>query len=158
MRLKQKTYGFTLLEMVIAMILAVIIIALAYKAITMINKEWTIFKTKQDKNTAILLLKQTLDADIERAWYITYRGNKVFGIVTGDSTVLWKLDTVVLRKQSGQTDTFHVSIGIKDCSFIKLVNGDSVVRKLYCHITAPMDIKHVIFEKFYTSENLMSIQ
>lgn len=154
---RRKMHGFTILEMVIAMILSVIVIALVYVALSLVQKEWSVFKEKQDSNTGLLLFKQALDIDIENAHYITHPHKHVLHFISGEKNIKWIFDSMAVRKQNDITDTFFIKMKHPRYEHIKLINGDSVVRKMTFHIQQPMEIDNVIFEKRYTSADLMSI-
>lgn len=157
MKTKLKTPGFTILEMIIAMILSIIIIAFAYSAFKYILGVWQSFDDKQKKNINMLLFNKTMIYDIENTRCI-FRNDRAYKFIRTTDTIHYYFDTCIFRRVGTATDTFHISTENLTSEYILLMNGTNVVKSITFNITKPYEIDNVCFKKYYSSEELIAIQ
>ncbi len=149
--------AFTIVDVVISMIIAVIIVGIVYVMFFKLKNQLSFTSVINANNTTILRLKAALDADIENAELVKSISPTTFAFVTKGDTVYYYYGQVVIRSKSLLVDTFLVKT---DINFVKhtMFNGyDSVIRQIGLVLETQNSSIDYLITKKYSCEELIKI-
>lgn len=150
-------YGFTLLEMILAIVIGATIISLSYQVYNMINREWDNYYNVQNKLIEVSLFKEVLNRDIEKSSVISLQDDHTFDIIVEDDTIFYSIGNAVVRKHKGLIDSFNIKTDNLKFSYISCNESMQVINEIKFDLIDPIDIKEVLFKKRYTSEELLTV-
>src|SRR4051794_24174209 len=104
--MKTKVNAFTLMEVVIAMILAAISIAISFSVYSLISQSYRQYDLKNKKTAEFVQLSQLLQKDIQKAEYITGMQNEL-NLLSNEGEIDYLFEgAYLLRNHYGlKTDT-----------------------------------------------------
>jgi prepilin-type N-terminal cleavage/methylation domain-containing protein len=149
--------GFTLLEVILAMIIGLTVILMAYRVIQNIRDEWTGFYRAQNDLILLTVFNGALTQDINNARFIKAVDSSSFELIDGTDTITYAFGINILRARNNHTDTFPITVDRVSCALINALSEDRIVYSLAIKISQPMPIENVIFRKCYSSEELMAL-
>lgn len=157
---KQSSYyvhGFTLLELIVAMIIGAIMVTAFYWIYTYAVKQFMIYRQEQKDVATMILFKNALQNDINQCNYIITPDEKTYYFVYKTDTVAYDLYQTPRIKKNSITDSFAMIINQIKPEYIQLIRGTKVVKAINLSVSQPYEIKDVVFTKYYSSEQLMNI-
>lgn len=108
---KLLTYkAFTLVELLVAMAISAIVIAMAYVAFLFLTQRFVQQKNTSEKITNIYRLKDLLLHDYQKAHFAEFDGRELF-LKTDQSSIIYSTQPqqqMILRMLQSRTDTFWV--------------------------------------------------
>ncbi|MDR3678880.1 MAG: prepilin-type N-terminal cleavage/methylation domain-containing protein [Flavipsychrobacter sp.] len=149
--------AFTLLEMIIAIIIGSIIITLIYGIFLQIDKTWRLYHKNQEQLNSLLILKKTLQNDLNNSLFAKTFDEKKIILVNDIDSISYTIDTLVIRNSATESDTFNITVSNCHTSFIKHLESQGIVDKILLDIDKPIEIKSVLFKKNYSSSELMNL-
>lgn len=109
---KDKTYNaFTLVEMLVALVISMLVIGMAYTAFLFLTGRFTHQKNISESLTSIYRLKDLIEQDYSKAQDAQIDDDELV-LSYVDATIVYSADSkngYVLRNLGEQTDTFYVS-------------------------------------------------
>lgn len=153
-----KLNGFTLLEVIIAMIISAIIIIISYQSMFIVQKEWSLCTKSQNELTEMMLLKKALGQDIEHASYILKTNKQKLLFVTPSDTIHYSFSNKIIRSINDVSDTFHILLSGYEIIPLMCIKDNKVVKSINLDIKYPIEIKNVCFNKYYTCADLMKLE
>jgi len=106
---KHRTYkAFTLVELLLAMAIGLLIIAMAYMAFLFLTQRFIQQKKSSETITNTYRLKDLLSWDYQRAHTVKYEGRDLF-LETNQSNIIYKAhpeEQMIMRILAHRTDTF----------------------------------------------------
>ncbi len=142
--------------MIITMIIGAIVIALVYNLLLYIKKEWTEFDKRQQQIRVLMAFRQTLQADIDNASILFGSSNDKLDLVNKDDTISYVLRSPLIRIDHEQKDTFFIAISNVRFRYIDFLKEKNVVKAIWIDLDEPVQIKESVFDKFYSSDDLVS--
>jgi len=101
----QRLCAFTIMEVTVSMLIAAIVIGIAYTAYSIISRSYTTFKYKNDDLAVLNRVDELLRRDFGKAEMVTRSGN---GLLIGDH-ISYEFSPAYIVRNSGTIDTFKVS-------------------------------------------------
>jgi hypothetical protein len=152
--------SFTLIEMVLAMMLAAIVIGMAYTAFTLFSRLYGGYSQKNLAHADTRLFKQTLDKDIEKATLVSIEEGR---LNFQDAAGLVSLSYVpgpdyLIRIHNALPDTFKLKGLTMQVSFENQEASQAIVDHVvfrFLHDKVPTSVS---FVKTYTSSELFNYQ
>lgn len=153
-----KIKAFTILELVLAMLLAAIVIAMAYSAYSIFTKVYKNYSLNVDRNTELLLLRKVLNTDFDTSGSITVKGNRiVFGRKDEADTIAYEIYPQFMVRVSVVPDTFYLKDLIVVGSFENQQRVNGRLDQLTFHFQQA-DVPFVwSVNKLYTSAELFRL-
>ncbi len=147
--------GFTLIEMLIALILSAVIVVLIYQAVLLLDKQWQSYSTMQSKMTSILSLRNALSTDASKCVYIKYDlFEKKLSFHGHEDSVEYILDSNVTRNYNSNSIIFDVNV--QGVNVNKMMINDNEYRTKNVSLLLDTTNYHLIFfEKYYSTEELI---
>jgi len=102
--MEKRIKAFTLMEVVLAMMLAAIVIGMAYTAFGLFVKMYGGYRQKNLGHADLQWMREALQRDMERAKVVRLEGDKIFM----DSLAYQVGKDVLLRESSGRVDSFKL--------------------------------------------------
>ena len=104
---KYRVKAFTLLEVTIAMLIAAIVIGIAYTAFSIVHKTYSAYHTKNNEMATVLRLNELLKKDFKRAGIVLKDTN---GLVLKDTSnlVRYRFEEAYVIRIAGIIDTFKL--------------------------------------------------
>lgn len=100
----KKINAFTLLEMVLAMMLASVVIGMAYTGFTLFSRIYDGYRSKNLKHAGIRMFKAVLDRDMERGGAVVIKDRQVsFGLLSYEL-----MEDELVRSAGLERDTFRM--------------------------------------------------
>jgi len=151
-----KQPAFTLLEMILAMIIAGTIIGLTFGIFLNVQSTWGLFHKNQEKITMLLHLKNTLERDMDAAAYIYSESKNTVQLSAVNDTILYSFnDSQVVRYKHNIKDTFFTEIRNLNLHYLSSVNTFKIINEIQFDISIPFSLHGLTFSKYYTSKDLM---
>ena len=106
----RKVKGFTIVEVLIAMILGSLAIAFSAWVFLIVSKDFKESREEYSFHTEILQLRYVLENDIDKAEIVTY-GEDVLKLELLDSTIIYYdfYEKNLVRSINQLSDTFHIA-------------------------------------------------
>lgn len=153
MRLK----GFTLLEVILALMLSLITVVMAYKVLGWLKNEWYKYKSFNDNVALLMTFKTTIENDISKSAIVKLSSGNIISILFEDDVMVnYLIQEHVIRLSAAHRDTFNVHIDISHIEYIESLRGKQVIKRIVLHLSNPIEIPNMVFEKNYTSSDLMN--
>jgi len=105
--MKNKVKAFTIIEVTISMMIAAIVIGIAYTAYTIINKSYLSYNTKHEEIAVLLRLNELMTKDFDHA-DIVEKSDSGLTIKMGINVINYVLAPNYIVRTSGIADTFKV--------------------------------------------------
>jgi len=121
--MKRRVKAFTIMEVVIAMLLAAIVIAITYTVYTIVVKSYGSYNIKHGNMAALVRLDELLRKDFEKAEIIS-KTETGLSCSSGEREVIYEFATDGIVRTSGITDTFKVHIQTANYFFEQVPVGD----------------------------------
>jgi hypothetical protein len=104
-----RVQAFTILELTIAMLIASLVIGMAYAVFTIVSRSYSAFNTKNNDMAVVVRLNELLQKDAAHAESITRQENSLtFG--SSDRSVTYIIQPDLILRAGMTTDTFKVSV------------------------------------------------
>ena len=101
--------AFTLFEMVLAMLLAAIVIGMAYSAYTIIISMYKNHSVYVERNTTIATFRKVVYADFDEATDVALNGNRIiFKDINHETTTSYEINRDSVIRISKTIDTFYL--------------------------------------------------
>jgi len=149
--------AFTLIEMIIAIMLGTIIVSFSYRAYINIQSEWKIFCSRENKVISLLLFKEAMDNDIEKAISISVIASNHFRIIILSDTINYLFQSNVVRSCKNSIDSFDISVENIRFNYVSFLKQYNIADEINIDVSQPTKINDIHFIKKYTSAELMSI-
>lgn len=148
--------GFTLLEVILAMILTGIVIAMAYYVIFFAQKEWSVFQEDHESINSILIFRQAIEADIEKAVLIQSLDKEIVSLFLEGDTIRYFLGNQTIRIKAKHADTFEIKVQNLSFTYIESLKNTGIVNRIRFDVVDPIHIAGFTIDKHYTSSELMN--
>lgn len=148
--------AFTILEVVITMIISSIVIVLAYTLLNTIQNEWQKITKNQTKVTELAVFKHTFDNDIDKCDYIKFIDPHTYIFKFTDDSTVYVFGKKIVRKSKLSVDTFEIEFDSVIPHYLKQIHVGNIIDSINMAISSPVSIKKVVFEKRYSSSDLIN--
>ncbi|WP_285060247.1 PulJ/GspJ family protein [Pedobacter ginsengisoli] len=157
---KDRIKAFTLIELVLAMMLAAIVMGMAYSAFTVFTRVYGRFHSKNLAHADVQLFRQVLQSDMEKAALIELReGQLNFKDPLSSEALSYSFGTdYLVRTHHSVADTFKMKRLILLSSFENSSVSEGIADRLvfrFEHEGAPVTMTAA---KVYTSADLFNYQ
>ena len=149
--------GFTLLEMIVAMIVGSIIITLIFGIFMNVQTTWNSFHLQQEKTTNLLFFHKAIENDLDNASLVTTSDEKVYYLYSLTDTIVYTFDSSIIRTTSNHSDTFPVIVKNIKPHYVQSLVNSGIVNEIDFDIVFPVSLKSLQYCKYYTSSDLMSL-
>ena len=155
-----KLASFTLIEMVLAMMLAAIVIGMAYTAFTVFTHLYGNYRNKNLQHADVQLFRQILQHDMERAELVTISEGEIrFAGLDNAEQVVYRLSADYLLRQKGEiSDTLKLKQLSCIASFENRLVSTGLVDHLVFRFNYQQSLLPVSSAKKYTSVQLFNYQ
>lgn len=156
MAINKKIHAFTLIEVVIAMLIAVIAITITYTAYQIINGTYQGYIKKQHNLSAYTVADKLLKRDFLLSRHLTKNGSQLQ--IESDAGIInyeFKEDFITRESLPLQVDTFFVPVKAVTFSFEKMPAEDgTAVDEI--SIEAVLEGQHIslVYKKIYSAQDL----
>jgi|GEM_PF-3424698 len=157
MRIDGRCKGFTLFEMILAMILGVVVISSAYLVYRNLQVEWRQYYTMHNSIIEVGLFKERVSQDIDDATFIRSETPNTLLFVSQTDTIRYSFDRRICRSTNVSQDTFNVNISHLRFGFVEGLHDAQIVESFLFKIEKPVVISQVQFLKRYSSAELVYI-
>ena len=100
--------AFTIREVTISMLVAAIVIGIAYTTFNLVSKSYLGFKTKNQELAILTRVDQLFNRDFEQASLIQSSNNTIIIYKTNQSPIWYEINPANIIRRSVVTDTFKV--------------------------------------------------
>lgn len=153
----QRLPGFTLLDVILAMLLGTGVLFLIYELYDNVWGEWKLMHQQQTSVTDILMFCSALENDMEAA-------NGIFILTDTTYVFLKESDTIqydfgqhkIIRKADQSIDSFVITATQVIPKTLHLTSGSDIVCGIQLNILKPFSVKEALFIKRYTSAELLT--
>jgi prepilin-type N-terminal cleavage/methylation domain-containing protein len=160
--MKRHIKGFTLMEISVAMLIAAMVIGIAYSASLIINRAYRSYNAKHERMAELLKLDELLRRDFDRSELILKDTGGIAVHYPGH-VVKYKFDTAFVLRVTIRTDTFKVKTDSVHALFEGVEAGEmnpDTERNRIDQLDLPLYLeKEKItyhYHKIYSSQDLIS--
>ena len=157
---KGRIKAFTLIELVLAMMLAAIVMVMAYSAFTVFTRVYGSYRLKNLSHADVQLFRQVLQSDMEKAGMIELReGQLNFKDPLSPEALSYSFGTdYLVRVHHSVTDTFKMKRLILQPSFENSPVSEGIIDRLEFRFEYEGAQMTMSAAKAYTSADLFNYQ
>lgn len=150
--------SFTLFEIVLAMMLAGIVVGMAYTAFTLFSKIYRDYHYKTTANADVQSLKKMFNSDLSGASLVSFSGSQIRFDPSSDSLgLLYRVNLdYLIRQKDNLQDTFKLKNLVLDTSFEGRKVSNGTVDQLVFRFEFQGSPITISVRKEYTSEDLFN--
>ncbi|WP_276090978.1 prepilin-type N-terminal cleavage/methylation domain-containing protein [Pedobacter sp. JY14-1] len=149
-----KIKAFTLMEVVLAMMLAAIVVGMAYTAFSLFGKLQGSYRQKNLRHADLQMVREVLQRDVERAGSVRLEGDRLLM----DSLIYQAGGDFLLRQVAGGTDTLKLRTLRIQGSFEEHPVADGLADRLVLSFMQDSVAVQLRIDKQYTSEELFRLK
>lgn len=149
--------AFTILELSVILILSALVVSMAYLGLQVVTGMVRGYEQDHRNEKVLLLLDHTIQADFDRAQYVSVAGNEMtLYYLPGKKSYVFQ-PAAILRVVNNRTDTVFgdVPYSYHITTVPGLPGADSLVKELALRITPAGDTIRLRMVKYYTAEQLL---
>jgi type II secretory pathway component PulJ len=136
--LKKKYPAFTVMELMIVMLLAVLTISMSFQTYEMFSKLFMKYKKHADRMTELTTFQRVLSGDIYKSVTVE-KTEKGIRCDMGDSKVEYYWEENYILRNSLKQDTFHLGVLNHSCEYESHEQYTSRAPVDYCHLLLRSD-------------------
>src|ERR1700761_349032 len=106
----KKLRAFTIMEMVIAMLIAAIVIGMTYAVYTIVVRSCRSFDDRHRQMAALLQLNKLLKKDIEEADLVSRTDTDLITLKRADQTLTYRIRSGWIVRVGVEADTFKMAV------------------------------------------------
>lgn len=149
--------AFTILELVIAMMISAIVIAIAYTGLKMVLRSFHAFSKRYEQTMVMLKLNELLTKDIDRSEAVR-SGDEGISMTGSGQSVHYRFEGDELIRTAVKSDTFRIKASDVRMAFEGVPIGETSFSNLIddLYFTSSVGMRKVPhhFHKRYSSEQL----
>lgn len=155
----RKLKAFTIMELMVALVLTALVIAVAFTVFSLSTKQFTLLTKRFEVDNEYTLLQYTLQLDMQHADYLSLNENGFKCVNNNDQINYLLLDSIILRQHlSGTVDSFYFKIDSVSLNFEKRYQPaiDGLIDEV--HLTLGRDERAFIIHqrKHYDAKTLFN--
>jgi prepilin-type N-terminal cleavage/methylation domain-containing protein len=159
---KEQFDGFTIMEVIIAMMVAAIVISITYTVYEIVTHQFNKFQNDQETFVTLQRLDEALKSDFEHSSKINKAGQTVS--FEGSRAVTYRFTQDSITRMTRVSETFKVSVSGLRSSFTldssstgaTIPRADSLINNLSFEILLKGEPLPYFYHKVYSSENLVN--